>query len=79
MAVSTWVRLTIRSSLDLDIDLSLLRPLPGGLEPAFSVHWEVPLAVDPARLDAVIAVARQGLDWGTKGVEQSAPADSPGE
>jgi hypothetical protein len=34
----------LMAHLDIDFDLSLLRPLPEGLEKEFSVHWEVPLA-----------------------------------
>ena len=36
------------------------------MRPAFSVDWEVPLAVDAAGLDAVMAEARQELGWGTQ-------------
>jgi hypothetical protein len=56
---------TLAAALAIDFDLSLLRPLPAGLWPAFSVDWEVSLAADAARLDAVMAEARQVLGWGT--------------
>ena len=55
---------SLAAALDIDFNLSLLRPLPGGLDREFAVHWEVPLAVDPAALDAVMAEARQVLGWG---------------
>ena len=54
---------SLLAALDIDFDLSLLRPLPEGLERDFSVHWEVPLAVDETELDAVMAEARQVLGW----------------
>jgi hypothetical protein len=54
---------TLAAVLDIDFDLSLLRPLSEGLEQEFSVSWEVALAVDPAGLDAVMAEARQVLGW----------------
>jgi hypothetical protein len=54
----------LTAALDIDFDFSLLRPLPEGLEREFSVHWELPMAVDPARLDAVMAEAQQVLGWG---------------
>ena len=65
--------------MDIVFDLSLLRPLPEGLEREFSVHWELPLAVDPAGLDAVMAEARQVLGWGSKHAEPGAAADGGGE
>ncbi len=57
---------SLAASLAIDFDLSLLRPLPQGLETEFSVHWEVPLAVDAAELDAVMAEARRVLGWETQ-------------
>lgn len=57
---------SISATLDLDIDLSHLRPLPEGLEREFSVHWELSLTVDPIAMDAVISEARQVLDWDQK-------------
>ena len=54
---------TLAAELDIDFDLSLLRPLPEGLEQEFSVRWKLPLTVVPAQLDAVMAEARQTLCW----------------
>jgi hypothetical protein len=56
---------SIMASVELDFDLSLLRPLPDGLKREFSVRWELPLAVSAAELDDVVAEARQALggDW----------------
>lgn len=51
------------ATLDIDFDLSLLDPMPEGLEPEFSVRWDVQLAVDAAGLDDVMAEARRVLDW----------------
>ncbi|MBA4068163.1 MAG: hypothetical protein C0501_31580 [Isosphaera sp.] len=69
---------SLAATLDIDFDLSLLRPLPEGLEREFSVRWQLPLAVDPAAMDAVMAEARQGLGWGSKCAEPGAAADRRG-
>lgn len=66
---------SLAATLDIDFDLSLLRPLPEGLEREFSVRWELQLAVDPAGLDAVMAEARQLPEWGSKHAEPGAAAD----
>lgn len=60
-------------ALDIDFDLSLLRPLPEGLEQEFTVHWEVPLTVDPGALDAVMTEAQQVLGWDSDAEPVAAP------
>lgn len=52
---------SLAATLDLDFDLTLLRPLPGGLEREFSVRWGLSLAVDHTGLDTVMAEARHVL------------------
>jgi hypothetical protein len=56
---------SLTAALDIDFDLSLLRPLPEGLEQEFTVHWQVPLAIDLGMLDAVMTEAKQVLNWGS--------------
>jgi hypothetical protein len=57
---------SLTASLDIEFDLSLLRPLPAGLKPLFSVRWKVSLAVSASELDTVMSEARQLLDAPTK-------------
>lgn len=52
---------SLKTVLDIEFDLSMLRPLPTGLQSSFSVHWEINLEVDEEKLDNVMEEATKVL------------------